>query len=89
VASQVTTNREALIITDSTAANATNDTSSMTHGNPNLNQRKLMPHNLMMNAMQQDGYILSEDNGQKTMMKKIHTLGNSLGAHKKSLNISQ
>jgi hypothetical protein len=47
-----------------------------------------MPHNLMMNAMQQDGYMLNEENGQKALMKKIHTLGNSLGAHKKSLNIS-
>jgi len=42
-----------LIITDSTAAINTNDTSSVSHGNPNMNHRKLGSHNFMLNAVQQ------------------------------------
>ncbi|CDW76106.1 UNKNOWN [Stylonychia lemnae] len=95
VLSQVTTNRQDLIITDSTAGQITNDTSSMTRQGDNPHHRKLGSHNFVIktNAQNSDaGTRFSgndEGDSQKALMKKIHTLGNSLGAHKKSLNISQ
>eukprot|EP00347_Sterkiella_histriomuscorum_P000688 403374884 len=108
VLSQVTTNRQDLIITDSTAAQITNDTASMTrhidqqhhYNNSKINNRKIGSHNFIMKVNQQNSeggsYVVQDENGndsttnqQRALMKKIHTLGNSLGAHKKSLNISQ
>lgn len=39
--------RQDLIVTDSVAAINTNDTSSVSHGNPNMNHRKIGSHNFM------------------------------------------
>lgn len=85
-----------MIQTDSTAANITNDTSSVSHGQILANHRKIGTHNFVKNAqfendnINQNVLVQDDDSGgQRSQMKKIHTLGNSLGAHKRSLNISQ
>lgn len=74
-----------LIITDSTAAKETNETSSNSY---NHHHRKLGTHNFIMKAGKQK-IVSGSDTPNEQCSKQIYTLGNTIAGNRKSLNVSQ